>query len=52
MAQVKSLFVHIEKALDIAKTDIEICIIESPASNWGFGGMCGDEIQLNYKVNI
>ena len=49
---IKALFVNIEKELNIAKTDIEICIIESPASNWGFGGMCGDEIKLNYKVNI
>ncbi len=49
---IKALFVNIEKELDIAKTDIEICIIESPACNWGFGGMCGDEIKLNYKVNV
>jgi len=49
---IKALFVNIEKELNIAKTDIEICIIESPACNWGFGGMCGDEIQLNYKVDI
>lgn len=49
---IKALFVNIEKELNIAKTDIEICIIESPACNWGFGGMCGDEIKLNYKVNV
>ncbi len=49
---IKRLFINIEKELDIAKTDIEICIIESPACNWGFGGMCGDEIKLNYKVNV
>jgi phenylpyruvate tautomerase PptA (4-oxalocrotonate tautomerase family) len=49
---IKSLFENIEKELKIIKTDIEICIIESPASNWGFGGMTGDEIKLNYKVNV
>jgi len=49
---IKSLFSNIEKELGIAKTAIEICIIESPACNWGFGGMCGDEIKLNYKVNV
>ena len=49
---IKSLFVNIEKEIGIIKTDIEICIIESPACNWGFGGMCGDEIELNYKVNV
>ncbi len=49
---IKSLFKNIEQELGIAKTDVEICIIESPASNWGFGGMTGDEIKLNYKVNV
>jgi len=49
---INALFANIEKELDLAKTDIEICIIESPACNWGFGGMCGDEIKLNYKVNV
>jgi len=49
---IKSLFKNIEKDLHILKSDIEICIIESPSSNWGFGGMCGDEIELSYKVNV
>lgn len=49
---IKSLFKNIEQELGIVKTDIEICIIELPASNWGFGGMTGDEIKLNYKVNV
>ena len=49
---IKALFENIEKKLGIVKTDIEICIIESPAHNWGFGGMCGDEIVLNYEVNV
>ena len=47
---IKSLFKNINKDLDISVNDIEICIIESKASNWGFRGMTGDEIQLNYKV--
>lgn len=38
--------------LDIKNNDVEICIIESPASNWGFKGMTGNEIKLNYKVEI
>ena len=47
---IKSLFKNINKDLDISVNDIEICIIESKVSNWGFRGMTGDEIQLNYKV--
>ncbi len=49
---IKSLFENIEKNLNITPNDIEICILESPASNWGFRGMTGDEIKLNYKVEV
>ena len=49
---IKALFSNISHALDIAVDDIEIMIIESPACNWGFRGMSGDEIKLNYSVNV
>ena len=46
------LFEHIENKINIAPDDIEITITESPACNWGFRGIAGDEAKLNYKVNI
>jgi len=49
---IKSIFESIEKELGIVKTDVEICIIESPACNWGFSGMTGDEIKLSYEVKV
>jgi len=49
---IKSLFTNIHKKLNIENNDLEICIIESPASNWGFRGMTGDKIKLNYKVKV
>jgi phenylpyruvate tautomerase PptA (4-oxalocrotonate tautomerase family) len=49
---IKSLFTNLKEKLNIDNNDVEICIIESPASNWGFRGMTGDEIKLNYKVKI
>jgi 4-oxalocrotonate tautomerase family enzyme len=49
---IKSLFKDIEVNLGISSSDIEICIIESPASNWGFRGMTGDEIKLDYKIKM
>lgn len=49
---IKSLFQNIKRELNIENNDLEICIIESPASNWGFRGMTGDEIKLNYKVKV
>lgn len=49
---IKSLFQNIKQELSIQNNDLEICIIESPASNWGFRGMTGDEIKLDYKVKV
>lgn len=49
---VRLLFDRIQDQLGIAHMDLEICIYESPACNWGFRGMHGDEIQLNYEINV
>ena len=49
---IRLLFDRIQEQLGIQHIDLEICILESPAANWGFRGMHGDEIKLNYKVNI
>ncbi|SOE23390.1 Tautomerase enzyme [Spirosomataceae bacterium TFI 002] len=49
---IKMLFKEINAQLNISTTDIEISIIESPASNWGFRGMTGDEVSLNYKIEV
>ena len=49
---IRLLFDRIQQKVGITHQDIEICIYESPACNWGFRGMHGDEIQLNYKINV
>jgi phenylpyruvate tautomerase PptA (4-oxalocrotonate tautomerase family) len=49
---IRLLFERIQKALGISQQDIEISITESPAYNWGFRGMHGDEINLDYKVEV
>lgn len=49
---IRLLFDRIQDEIGIEHQDIEICIYESPAFNWGFRGMHGDEIKLNYKVNV
>ena len=46
------LFERIESEVGIKPVDIEITIFESPAGNWGFRGMTGDEAKLNYKVDV
>ena len=49
---IRLLFDRIQEQIGISHMDLEICIYESPACNWGFRGMHGDEIQLNYKINV
>ena len=49
---IRLLFDTIQDEVGISHQDIEICILESPAYNWGFRGMHGDEVQLNYKIEV
>ena len=49
---IKRLFQEIELTVGIASHDVEICIQEAPASHWGFRGMSGDEVMLDYKVEV
>ena len=46
------LFERINLQLNINPQDLEITITETPKHNWGFRGMPGDEIELNYKVEV
>jgi len=49
---VRLLFERVHAGVGIVPQDLEICIQESPACNWGFRGQHGDEIQLNYKIEV
>jgi phenylpyruvate tautomerase PptA (4-oxalocrotonate tautomerase family) len=49
---VKLLFDRISERVGIARSDIEVCIHESAACNWGFRGLHGDEAALNYKIHV
>lgn len=49
---IKSLFVKIEAGAGISPIDLEIIIREQPGHCWGFRGLCGDEAQLNYKIEV
>jgi phenylpyruvate tautomerase PptA (4-oxalocrotonate tautomerase family) len=49
---IRLLFQEISKHLNISTNDIEICILESPACNWGFRGKPGDELSLSYSVEV
>ncbi|MCA9887013.1 MAG: tautomerase family protein [Anaerolineae bacterium] len=46
------LFERLHEQLHISPQDVEITITETPRHNWGIRGLPGDELQLNYKVDI
>ncbi len=49
---VRLLFDNIRDKVGIEHQDLEICILESPACNWGFRGYHGDEVQLSYRIEV
>jgi phenylpyruvate tautomerase PptA (4-oxalocrotonate tautomerase family) len=49
---IRLLFERVPAHVGIAPQDLEICIQESPPCNWGFRGQHGDEIQLNYRIDV
>ncbi|MBU8536834.1 tautomerase family protein [Falsiroseomonas tokyonensis] len=51
-ALIRGLFARIPEATGITPQDIEITLQESPRSAWGIRGLPGDEIGLDYKVEV
>lgn len=49
---IRLLFSRLSEQVGIAPYDVEITISETPKYNWGVRGMVGDELELNYKVNV
>ena len=49
---IQTLFQNIQNQCNISTQDVEITIIEIPKENWGIRGQCGDELTLNYKVDV
>jgi len=48
---IRGLFTSLE-TLNFAPQDVEITLFETPRANWGIRGQCGDELALNYRVEI
>lgn len=49
---IRLLFERLQAAAHIAPQDVEITICETPKHNWGIRGMPGDELHLNYTVDV
>lgn len=46
------LYERLAAAFGISSQDLEIVMLESPRHNWGIRGLPGDELALNYQVNV
>lgn len=49
---IRLLFARLAAEADIAPNDVEITIFETPRHNWGIRGLPGDELGLNYRVEV
>jgi 4-oxalocrotonate tautomerase family enzyme len=49
---IRLLMEHIQEEFGISAQDIEVTITETPKHNWGIRGLPGDEVGLNYKVDV
>ena len=51
-ALIRALYKRIPEATGITPQDIEITLFETPRHAWGVRGLPGDEVSLNYKVEV
>ncbi|MBF7688462.1 tautomerase family protein [Acinetobacter rathckeae] len=49
---IRTIFQNIQQQCGISPQDIEITLFETPRSHWGIRGKLGDELQLNYAVDL
>ena len=49
---IRLLFERTQRELGLVPADLEVTISETPKHNWGFRGQPGDEVGLDYKVEV
>lgn len=49
---IRLLFQYVEQAIGATPQDIEITLVETPPVNWGIRGKIGDELALNYRIDV
>ena len=49
---IRLLYQNLEQEAGMAGVDVEIIIYETSKCNWGIRGFPGDELELNYKVDL
>ncbi|WP_231495926.1 tautomerase family protein [Cellulomonas sp. HZM] len=49
---VAAFFDSVAPALGLDADDLELVILESPPTHWGIRGVAGDELALDYRVDV
>jgi phenylpyruvate tautomerase PptA (4-oxalocrotonate tautomerase family) len=49
---IRLIFEKFNAELGMSVQDVEITIFETPRQNWGIRGVVGDELSLNYKIEV
>jgi hypothetical protein len=49
---ITTLFSRVQVRAGVSPQDLEITIFETPRANWRIRGKPGDELALDYKVNV
>ena len=49
---IQQLYKQIHEKLLLSVQDLEITIFETPRAHWGIRGLPGDELELNYNVEV
>lgn len=49
---VRRVYDDVAPALGIAADDLELVVLEAPAESWGIRGRSGDELTLDYTVEV
>lgn len=49
---IRTMSQKIAETADLKPQDLEITIFETPKCNWGIRGVPGDELELNYQIDI
>lgn len=49
---IHEIFWRFEQELALSPQDVEITVLVQPKTCWGFRGMTGDEVKLNYRLDL
>ena len=49
---IRLLYERARERLQLDPIDLELTLLETPRHNWGIRGLPGDELELNYRVDV